>query len=629
MKWGSPLSGKDVNQRLSLRGRGLLLAILLVGALLRFLGLDYGLPFQLHADEIFYRATVSRMVAEANADPEFYHYPGLPFYGLIAAARVGHAYESARADESREFADYCRDDAAMTRVQRRCSALLALATILLLYFLAGGGRVGLWAAAITALLPLHVRNAHFGVLDVPATFFVALALLAIHRAQRRSSWMPWVLAGACVGLATAMRYSPLILLIPLACALVLRRRDESKRLLGVLWDRRLWLSVLSSALAFLATSPYTLLSYAEFREAWEERVQRSLGSGGSLSQRLDVFVDVGLGQGFGWLVCALAFLGLARLRRRRELLPLLAWGVVYALVLASGREAFVRYLLPLLPVFVVFAAEGAMLVVRAASRRIVIQRLAFATLLAALLLSCGWTSLRITQIFMRPTSFEELETWLDEHEPEGQRIAFASRSVARMLKRFKPNFAAQEMLYGDEPSYLVLLDYPDAGFEAHDGAQRILDAAAGRELVFEVDAHDPLPEARGGYGFWVPIRNVLSFRRLGPRVSIYRIKPGPRPAEAPPAPGEVRAFRALPMLRSLICIWQPPVGDELPLSYSLSFATMEQVQRQEIEATIHLPGSARQHRIFPLPAGNYWTAIRAVGLGGEGPPAVSGPVTVR
>src|ERR671912_762430 len=76
----------------------------------------------------------------------------------------------------------------------------------------------LLATVLFAVMPLHVRESHFVLTDVPVTFFVMLAVLFSLRAHERGTARCFALAGAAVGLAAATKYNGAVALaVPLLC----------------------------------------------------------------------------------------------------------------------------------------------------------------------------------------------------------------------------------------------------------------------------------------------------------------------------------------------------------------------------------------------------------------------------
>ena len=81
---------------------------------------------------------------------------------------------------------------------RAVTATLGTATVALVYFigLRWGTRTRSLAASLMAVMPLHVRESHYVLTDVPVTFFVTLTFLLALRAQRTGA-RHGVSAGRC------------------------------------------------------------------------------------------------------------------------------------------------------------------------------------------------------------------------------------------------------------------------------------------------------------------------------------------------------------------------------------------------------------------------------------------------
>ena len=157
-----------------------LIAVLLVGAYLRFAGLSWGEYQYLHPDERFlvwvgtdispverlgdYWDTVNSSLNPHNRGHGFYVYGTLPMF--LARYVVEWVYGHSGFNE-------------MTDAGRVLSALFDLGTVLLV-FLTGSvvynRRVGLLAAAFSALAVLQIQHAHFFTMDSFTTFFAILTM---------------------------------------------------------------------------------------------------------------------------------------------------------------------------------------------------------------------------------------------------------------------------------------------------------------------------------------------------------------------------------------------------------------------------------------------------------------------
>src|SRR5215203_1590996 len=157
-----------------------LAAIVIVAAVLRFHGIGAGIPYAIGVDEpqIVNRAVI--MMKTGDFNPHFFDYPTLYIYAqlVVAALRFmtgamsGH-WGSLGDVSSAEFFLWAR---AM-------SAAIGTLTVLLVHQIGArwGTRPALLAAGLMAVMPLHVRESHYALTDVPLTFFVTLTMLCTLR----------------------------------------------------------------------------------------------------------------------------------------------------------------------------------------------------------------------------------------------------------------------------------------------------------------------------------------------------------------------------------------------------------------------------------------------------------------
>ena len=182
-----------------------LAVILVVAALLRFAALGSGIPFNIGVDEPEIMSRVVQMMRTGDFNPHFFDYPGLYFYvqlgvavlRFLAGATLG---EWSSLDQV-QTADFYLWGRAVT-------ATFGTLTVLLVYRIAmrWGARHAALAAGLMAVMPLHVRESHYVLTDVPVTFFVTLTLLLTLNAHERERAASFAWAGAAAGLAAATKY---------------------------------------------------------------------------------------------------------------------------------------------------------------------------------------------------------------------------------------------------------------------------------------------------------------------------------------------------------------------------------------------------------------------------------------
>jgi len=103
-------------------------------------------------------------------------------------------------------------------------AIVSVATVPVMFLLGrrvGGARLGLLAAAVTALMPWHLQITRASLRSPLATLFSALALLGLLRAIQTGRRVDWIRAGLVTGLGLYgyTGFRPMLLLAPLLVAL--------------------------------------------------------------------------------------------------------------------------------------------------------------------------------------------------------------------------------------------------------------------------------------------------------------------------------------------------------------------------------------------------------------------------
>lgn len=189
-----------------------LVAILALGAILRFHGLWWGFPYQLHCDETKLIGVTlrlgQRIVEEHSLDPRFSAYGALPMYAALLGAPVARVLGS--------LAGHSYEPALSVQMAGRFLSATADVVSILLVFLIGrrwSAAAGLWGAALYATALVAVRESHFFSPDVLSTTFALLYLYCCSLLTTRSNRWQYVLAGLTLGLALSVKFATLPLVI--------------------------------------------------------------------------------------------------------------------------------------------------------------------------------------------------------------------------------------------------------------------------------------------------------------------------------------------------------------------------------------------------------------------------------
>ena len=370
-----------------------LAAILLLAAVLRLVGIRYGLPYPLlNPDEASIVPRAFEMAHGLHLDPGWYDYPSL----LMAVLAPAQAFAS---EPSYGLA-------------RAVAVLIGLGGVVATWWLgkrAYGTGSALVGAAAVAVATTHVAYSRMAVTDVLLTLGITCAV-----ALALGGRLEW--AGAAVGLAASAKYPGAIAAVPVFVA-------------GWGAWRRLARAAALAAAAFALTSPFVLLHAGA---AWEDvsRVQR-LARAGWLGFENDpvtplAYLERLWGVVGPFLVLAVVCAALALARRTRADLVLLSFLGVYWLTLMPQQAHYDRYVLPLVPVLAVLAGSF---------------RLAVPVALALLVVPLVW-SVGDARDLTRTDTRLRADAWIREHVPAGDRDCGGSVDASARRARRRPARAA-------------------------------------------------------------------------------------------------------------------------------------------------------------------------------------------
>jgi 4-amino-4-deoxy-L-arabinose transferase-like glycosyltransferase len=302
---------------------------------------------------------------DVSLNPKFFNYPSLTFYIhfiaqgiLFGAMKLFGAIKTVT--DWRVM--YVIDPTPMFLAARAVSVLFAIGTAWIVYktarIVAGVG-AALLALALLAVNPFHVARSQMVEVDVPLTFFVALALYGAVRICHNGRRRDYVWAGIAAGLAASTKYTGALVLVPIALAHFFPR--ASRRPARTRRARFLDL-VLVGALAlgtFVATSPYVFLDYAEFRKDFGvEQEHMAVGHFGMEQGSTWMFYAntlAGIVVSVPVLIASLFGIGLAVYRKNRAAMVLASFVVLYLVTISTWSMKADRYLLPALPPMFVLA----------------------------------------------------------------------------------------------------------------------------------------------------------------------------------------------------------------------------------------------------------------------------------
>jgi 4-amino-4-deoxy-L-arabinose transferase-like glycosyltransferase len=404
-----------------------LVAILAVAAVLRFWGLGAGLPHAPGVDEPEIMNRAVGMMKSGDFNPHFFDYPTLYIYVQLVAATIQFLL-GATAGTWRSLQDVGPADFYFWG--RAITATLGTLTVLLVYQagMRWGTRHALFAAALMAVVPLHVRESHFVLTDVPVTFFVALAFVLTLRAGEQVRAPAFFWAGAAAGLAAGTKYTgALVLALPLVAAWMTPGAKPSR--IGAA------LAALAGFLtAYVLVAPYTILDLPAFLDGYAKLAGSYSGAPNGTGSAI-AFKHLRMSLQWPAMLAILGGIVFAAVRairgpgRLRWTIAVL-FPLLYFWFVSRQSLIFGRYLLPLLP-FACVLAGAAIVSGVSLLRRYEIPRRPRALLIAALtlltLLPPGWISVGWNRMHARTSTADLAYGWITEHVPAGGKLVLECR----------------------------------------------------------------------------------------------------------------------------------------------------------------------------------------------------------
>jgi 4-amino-4-deoxy-L-arabinose transferase-like glycosyltransferase len=406
--------------------------VLGVAAVLRFWALRHGLPFSPAVDEPEIAERALNMMRSGSLNPHpFYDYPTLYMYVQLAAYIVRFVIGALNGAWN---SIATADPTAFYVWGRGMTALFGTATVLLV-FQAGmrwGARHALLAAGLLAVMPLHVQSSHYVLADVPATFFITLALVLSLSAHERGTAVSFAWAGAAAGFAAATKYNGAIaLLMPLLACLMTPRGKDSRLKCSLA-------TIGACGAAFLIGAPYTILDLPGFLDGFARlAVPFKLAATPAEPPVITYLKHLVMQFGYPAMLLALAGFILAIVRivkgpGRVRWAVLLVMPIAQLYMISGQQIVYARYLLPMVPMLCLLAATA---VVSGVSllRRYEIPRAPRAALIAALtaaaLAQPAYASIKFDRLIGRRDTTRLAYEWIRSNIPPGSFVVVESRKL--------------------------------------------------------------------------------------------------------------------------------------------------------------------------------------------------------
>lgn len=421
--------------------RAALVLILVVAAAARLWYLTSGVPNAVGIDEPQVIDRAIRILRTGDWDPHIFDYPTLVIYFHAVVAIVRFLWGALQGEWSSLDGFTI---AAIYTTGRIAAASIGVVTVWLTYKLAAEVStrgVALFAAALLAVLPIHVRESHFILTDVPMTALTTLGVWLAVRAARLGTVRAYLLAGGACGLAAAAKYNGGIAIVAVATAWLIAGRTKPDRV------QKACALAGAAMLGFLIGAPYTVLDMPAFLDGFAAQFSRFAAPLHGPDPAWQLYLKH-LSPPWARATVPLALAGIAVAMRRAPArwAPAVVFTFTYFYVLSSHSPVFGRYALPLIPLLCIFIAVAAMEIVALLQRWRPLARPAFKPLLVAI----------VAALLLWPPAGETIK-WLDRHKRADTRTI-----AADWLKNNTPK-GTRVAVENSGPTYLDSAGFRVAG----------------------------------------------------------------------------------------------------------------------------------------------------------------------
>ncbi|HXW06669.1 MAG TPA: glycosyltransferase family 39 protein [Vicinamibacterales bacterium] len=515
--------------------RVLLMVIVAIAGAVRLWGISFGLPHSETRPDERQLINLAIRIASGDSNPHYFIWPSAQMYALAALFRGG-SWLSA----SINGVELSRPDLHL--IARLFSAALGTASVGLIWIIARRfelHRLASAAALFLALAYLHVRDSHFGTLDVPMTFAVLAAFVLLPMPE--SNVRRLALYGLVAGLATSVKYNAAVLALPaiwlvIRDALILRQN-------GLRPLAHLAAVALAFVGGFLIGTPYAVLDPDAFvagLTALRRHIADGHVHGGQVLAVPDAgryYLSVVLPAAVGWPLFTAGMTGLALLviRRPREGIATVIVPLVSLTIAATGQTAFARYVIPVIPFLCLGAAE----VVSAAAARLnaggLMRQVVTLVLPLALIFPSAWTVVWLDLLLARRDNRLVATEWIEKNIPAGASIAQTGSIYGRLqlpvgryaewswderaeqfVREGRPQEAGPDVLVVQN-SPLTLYSPVPASLKSVVRSSYLLVQSLRTGIAAVPEQYFDPADA-----FYVPLVRVDGIRRPGPDVLVYR-----------------------------------------------------------------------------------------------------------
>jgi hypothetical protein len=356
----------------------LLAGTVLASLLFHLAGLRQELPYLANTDEPSLLIPAVDIVSTGNLDPGWYGNPGstviYPLAGMIEIYYELSGRNPSLLEARIPWATGWAGDTLWGEIWKlylmgRLMVAFYDSFLIIWIFLSGkrvfGAFEGLVGAGFYAICLAAISHAQVIRTDAPAVFWGTLSLWLIAEIYHKPSTLNQLAAGICIGLSISSRYFmaaliPVLFMVDIL--VIIRSRDERKKNWGPVV-----LGLLAAPIFFALSTPYFILSFdAAIASLLIEARPSHIGADGFLwLGNLSWYISLAIPLSITWGQFLFAVAGAAEtvIRKQPMAMVLLGYATIFLTGISISYLHWQRWIIPILPVLVLFAAHGIRVVI--------------------------------------------------------------------------------------------------------------------------------------------------------------------------------------------------------------------------------------------------------------------------
>jgi 4-amino-4-deoxy-L-arabinose transferase-like glycosyltransferase len=408
-------------------------------------GIQRDLPLP-QVDERYFVPTAVYMAANGDPDPHWFGHPGSTvLYPLAFVYRIWDLLAHGGPLLGRapllalRFANAPTGFYVVGRVWVMTFSLAALPLIYSLGRRVFDARVAGFATVSWTLVPIAVDYGRVVRTDSVALFFALLCLWACVRAIEEPRMCWFVLAGVGAGLGIASRYFLLALVLVIVLAW---------RVSGAERPAMLRCGILALGSTFVFSTPFLFLDpAAALRSIGGETGSPDPGRGGNVFGNLAYYFAHAIPAAVSWPGLASAVVGMvltARMATPKKLL-LVSWTLVFMAEISLLPFHWDRWLIPVLPIVLLFAVDGLSRCVRLLQgllrrprwRADFASALLLGVLVTVMAAEPAAALVRLERTESRRSTRALVQSWIERHVAEGTGVAVEVQGPVLSMTRYR------------------------------------------------------------------------------------------------------------------------------------------------------------------------------------------------